>query len=249
VSEGVRRIAALAEAISETPMPWAGEDGAGASRLLERLDELGQYLEPVRPADLAQLIATECAGLTVSMGEAEHPRLSIWGPLEARLQSADLIVLAGLNEDVWPEKTPPDAFLPRRFRSALGLMDPDERLGLSAHDFAQLACAPKVVMLHAARRNDAPAVASRWVWRLRTLAQGALREEASTVLAGEAAELPGWVRASHSKVRCLQAAFGSNRAPRGGLQVGRSGCRLRVWTACSETLMPSGRKMCSACGH
>ncbi len=199
VSEGVRRIAALAEAISETPMPWAGEDGAGASRLLERLDELGQYLEPVRPADLAQLIATECAGLTVSMGEAEHPRLSIWGPLEARLQSADLIVLAGLNEDVWPEKTPPDAFLPRRFRSALGLMDPDERLGLSAHDFAQLACAPKVVMLHAARRNDAPAVASRWVWRLRTLAQGALREEASTVLAGEAAELPGWVRAGQSQ--------------------------------------------------
>lgn len=198
VPEGVRRIAALAEAVSETPLPWAGEDGAGASKLLERLDEIGSYLGYVRPQELAELIGTECASLTVSMGEPEHPRLSIWGPLEARLQSADLVVLAGLNEDVWPEKSPPDAFLPRRFRNALGLMDPDERLGLSAHDFAQLACAPNVVMLHAARREDAPAVASRWVWRLRTLAQGALREEADSALAGEMAAVPEWVRALQS---------------------------------------------------
>ncbi len=195
IPEGVRRIAALAEALSETPLPWAGEDGAGASRLLERLDEMGSYLEPVSPRDLADLVGTESAGLTVSMGEPEHPRLSIWGPLEARLQSADLIVLGGLNEDVWPEKTPPDAFLPRRFRQALGLMDPDERLGLSAHDFAQLACAPHVVMLHAARRDDAPAVASRWVWRLRTLAKGALTEQADTVLSGGWAAVPALVKA------------------------------------------------------
>lgn len=195
VSDGVRRIAALAGAISETPLPWAGEDGAGASTLLERLNEMGTYLEPVTAEELADLVAAECASLTVSMGEEEHPRLSIWGPLEARLQTADLVVLAGLNEDVWPEKTPPDAFLPRKFRSALGMMDPDERLGLSAHDFAQLACAPEVVMLHSARREDAPAVASRWVWRLKTLAQGALRELSGEVLSGTMAALPDWVEA------------------------------------------------------
>ncbi|HAY05645.1 MAG TPA: double-strand break repair protein AddB [Hyphomonas sp.] len=207
VSDGVRRIAALAEAVSETPLPWAGEDGAGASKLLERLDEMGQFLDPVHPGDLADLVGTECANLTVSMGEPEHPRLSIWGPLEARLQSSDLVVLAGLNEDVWPEKTPPDAFLPRRFRAELGLMDPDERLGLSAHDFAQLACAPRVVMLHAARREDSPAVASRWVWRLRTLAQGALREDAADVLSGEAAVVSNWVRALHTEQAPLPAGL------------------------------------------
>ena len=194
VSEGARRIAALAGAISETPLPWAGEDGAGASRLLERIRELGTYLGEVSPAELADLIESECASITVSLGEPEHPRLSIWGPLESRLQSADLVVLAGLNEDVWPEKTPPDAFLPRRFRAGLEMPDPDERLGLSAHDFAQLACAPRVVMLHAARRDDAPAVDSRWVWRLRTLAQGALFEAAPEALAGEYSDLPDWVR-------------------------------------------------------
>ena len=214
VAEGVQRIAALAGAISETPLPWAGEDGAGASKLLERIREMGEFLGNVPPRDLAELVEKECANLTVSMGEAEHSRLSIWGPLEARLQSADLVVLAGLNEDVWPEKTPPDAFLPRRFRTQLGMTDPDERLGLSAHDFAQLACAPRVVMLYSARREDAPAVASRWVWRLRTLAQGALFDAAPGVLAGADAALPDWVRQMQAEgIGTQDAAFTAEPRP------------------------------------
>ncbi|MFN7164715.1 MAG: double-strand break repair protein AddB [Hyphomonas sp.] len=214
VAEAAQRIAALAGAISETPLPWAGEDGAGASKLLERIREMGEALGEVSPAEFADLIETECANLTVSLGEAEHSRLSIWGPLEARLQSADLVVLAGLNEGVWPEKTAPDAFLPRRFRSDLGMPDPDERLGLSAHDFAQLACAPRVVMLYSARREDAPAVASRWVWRLRTLAQGALFEAAPDLLAGTFADLPGWVKQLQSSgIGTLDAGFTAEPRP------------------------------------
>lgn len=214
VAASAQRIAALAGAISETPLPWAGEDGAGASRLLERIRELGAHLGEVTPGDMADLVEAECANLTVSLGEPEHSRLSIWGPLEARLQSADLVVLAGLNEDVWPAKTPPDAFLPRRFRAGLGMSDPDERLGLSAHDFAQLACAPRVAMLYSARREDAPAVASRWVWRLRTLAQGALFEAAPGVLVGEYGMLPAWVRAMQAEgIDTQDARFSAEPRP------------------------------------
>jgi len=214
VAASAQRIAALAGAISETPLPWAGEDGAGASRLLERIRELGAHLGEVTPGDMADLVEAECANLTVSLGEPEHSRLSIWGPLEARLQSADLVVLAGLNEDVWPAKTPPDAFLPRRFRAGLGMSDPDERLGLSAHDFAQLACAPRVAMLYSARREDAPAVASRWVWRLRTLAQGALFEAAPGVLVGEYGMLPAWVRAMQAEgIDTQDAGFSAEPRP------------------------------------
>ena len=214
VATGAERIAALAGAISETPLPWAGEDGAGASKLLERIRDMGTFLGDVTPREMADLVETECAGLTVSLGEPEHSRLSIWGPLEARLQSADLVVLAGLNEDVWPVKTPPDAFLPRRFRTELGMADPDERLGLSAHDFAQLACAPRVAMLYSARREDAPAVASRWVWRLRTLAQGALFEAAPEVLLGAYGALPAWVRAVQSEgIGTQAAAFSAEPKP------------------------------------
>ncbi|MBY9067703.1 double-strand break repair protein AddB [Hyphomonas sp. WL0036] len=210
-----KSIADLAGAISETPMPWAGEDGAGASNLLQRLAELGPYLGEMTPQAFADLVDAEASKLPVQTSEPEHPRLSIWGPLEARLQSADTVILAGLNEDVWPEKPPADAFLPRRFRAPLGLNDPEERMGLSAHDFAQLAAAPHVVMLYAARRDDSPAVASRWVWRLRTLAEGAFGERTGELLKGEAGDLPDWVSAIQARgIGRLPPGFSAEPRPK-----------------------------------
>ncbi|MBA4225260.1 MAG: double-strand break repair protein AddB [Hyphomonas sp.] len=213
--EAAKRVADLAGAISETPMPWAGEDGAGASNLLQRLAELGTFLGEMRPEAFADLVDAESSTLPVQTGAPEHPRLSIWGPLEARLQSADRLILAGLNEDVWPEKPPADAFLPRRFRAPLGLNDPEERMGLSAHDFAQLAAAPHVVMLYAARRDDSPAVASRWVWRLRTLAEGAFGERTAELLKGETGQLMDWVGALQTRgMGSLPADFSAEPRPK-----------------------------------
>ena len=154
---------------------WAGEDGAATAGVLEALIEIAQHLGEGTVSDVVDLYE-RLAGAALVSTRSSHPRLSIWGPLEARLQSADRIILAGLNEDVWPNLPPPDGFLPRRFRDALGLPEPEERLGLAAHDFAQLACAPDVTLLYSKRRDDGPAVASRWVWRLKTLAEGALSQ-------------------------------------------------------------------------
>ena len=197
-------IAALASAVSDTPLPWAGEDGRGASKMLEQVGEIVSHLGEIAPETLVNLIHSQSAQITVSTGVAEHPRLSIWGPLEARLQSADRIILAGLNETVWPQRPAADAFLPRRFRAGLKLNDPEDRLGLSAHDFAQLASAPDVTMLYSARRDDAPAVASRWVWRLKTLLKGALDDKAEAATAPDEMRDPlRWVRALHADGRGL----------------------------------------------
>lgn len=192
-------IASLAAAVANTPRPWAGEDGDAASKLMESIAVITGRLGPISPRAVVDLIHTESAAMTVSDEAPEHPQLSIWGPLEARLQSADRVILAGLNEDVWPQRPSADAFLPRRFRSDLGLIDPEDRLGLAAHDFAQLAAAPDVTMLYAARRDDAPAVASRWVWRLKTLARGAHAEAALNP--PETADPRKWVRALRAQGR------------------------------------------------
>jgi ATP-dependent helicase/nuclease subunit B len=104
---------------------------------------------------------------------AVHPRLKILGAIEARLVQADRLVLAGLEEGTWPRGAPIDPFLSRPMRKTLGLPSPERQVGLSAHDFAQAACAPRVALVHSERRAGAPAVESRWLWRLRTLARGA----------------------------------------------------------------------------
>jgi ATP-dependent helicase/nuclease subunit B len=107
------------------------------------------------------------------VGGATHPRLRILGAIEARLVTADRLVLAGLEEGVWPAAAPTDPFLSRPMREALKLPPPERRIGLSAHDFAQAACAREVVLLHTERRDGSPSVKSRWLWRLETLAAGA----------------------------------------------------------------------------
>jgi ATP-dependent helicase/nuclease subunit B len=106
---------------------------------------------------------------------AVHPRLKILGGIESRLVSADRLVLAGLEEGVWPQGAPVDPFLSRPMREALGLPPPERRIGLAAHDFAQAACTGEVVLLHTTRRDGAPTVESRWLWRLKTLVKGAGR--------------------------------------------------------------------------
>lgn len=171
-------LSALVEALGATGTLWRGGAGLAAAKLVDDTAGLLHAFSDHDLATFAQMVLTRGASVVVPPATAGHPRLSIWGPLEARLQKADHMILAGLNEDVWPRRPGADPFLPAHFKTSLGLPDPEERMGLMAHDFAGLACSPRVTCLYAARRGDAPAVASRWIWRLKTLVRGAGAEAA-----------------------------------------------------------------------
>ena len=152
---------------------WGGQAGEALSELLRSLIEESAALPPVTARGFADLVETLLAGETLRGGGATHPRLQILGVLEARLVRADRMVLAGLEEGSWPRPASTDPFLSRPMREALGLPPPERRLGLSAHDFAQGACAPEVILVDSQRRGGSPAVQSRWLWRLETLAKAA----------------------------------------------------------------------------
>jgi ATP-dependent helicase/nuclease subunit B len=94
----------------------------------------------------------------------------IFGVIEARLTESDRVVLGGLVEGKWPPESHSDAWLSRRMRLALGLDLPERRIGLSAHDFAQLANAREVVLSRAAKIGGAPSMPSRFIQRLAALA-------------------------------------------------------------------------------
>ena len=152
---------------------WAGHGGEALARLLAGLMAESDGLPAATRRGFADLLTRLMAGETVRAGTATHPRLRILGTIEARMARADRIILAGLEEGVWPRGAPLDPFLSRPMRTRLGLPPPERRVGQAAHDFAQAACAPEVILLHSERREGAPAVKSRWLWRLETLARGA----------------------------------------------------------------------------
>ncbi len=177
-AEAARRVVTAMEALcagpdGDTGDLWAGHGGEAMSRLLSGLMREGGDLPHATPRQFADLLQRLMDGETVRSGGATHPRLRILGAIEARLVRADRLVVAGLEEGVWPAAAPTDPFLSRPMREALGLPPPERRIGLAAHDFAQAACAPEVILLHTERRDGAPSVKSRWLWRLETLARGA----------------------------------------------------------------------------
>jgi ATP-dependent helicase/nuclease subunit B len=206
VSETARALTETVEALARDAHGrlgelWSGHGGEAMGRLLSGLIREGEGLPPVGARGFTDLLERLLQGETVRAGGATHPRLRILGAIEARLVRADRLVLAGLEEGVWPRGGAVDPFLSRPMRETLGLPSPERRVGLAAHDFAQAACAPEVVLLHAERRDGQPAVKSRWLWRLETLARGA------GVAIPTRPELVAWARA-------LDAPDGYNPARR-----------------------------------
>ncbi|MGE3145039.1 MAG: double-strand break repair protein AddB [Pseudorhodoplanes sp.] len=125
---------------------------------------------PLSPDEYAEMFARTAADYTVRRPGAPGARIRILGPLEARLQTADLVVLAGLNEGTWPPETRNDPWLSRPMRQDLGLDLPERRIGLSAHDFAQALGAAGAILSRSARAEGAPTVASRFLQRLSAVA-------------------------------------------------------------------------------
>jgi ATP-dependent helicase/nuclease subunit B len=170
----IRAIAEVAQSIAGGDHIWSKREGQMAGQFVDQLSDLSNAMGPIATYAFTDFAESLMSRMIAAPDAPEHPRIVIWGPLEARLQRRDRVILASLNEGSWPRPASADAFLNRRMRQKLGLPDPDERVGLSAHDFAQFANAPEVILLRARRVEDKPAVASRWLWRLRTLAAGGL---------------------------------------------------------------------------
>ena len=145
---------------------WAGEDGATANALLGELIVAARETAPVCGREYSVIFDKLLADTVVRSTYTRQSRLHIWGPLEARLQQADLVIVGGLNEGIWPRHADSDAWLSRPMRQSLGIPAPEQTVGLSAHDFSQLFCAPNVVLTRSAKTAGTETVPCRWLVRL-----------------------------------------------------------------------------------
>jgi ATP-dependent helicase/nuclease subunit B len=160
---------AATERIASPERLWSGEAGEALADTLAGLRTAWQDHPAIAGSDWPALFDTMLATEMVRPRFGRHPRLSIWGPLEARLQRADLLILGGLNEGAWPPSVDTGPWINRPMRSALGLPQPERRVGLSAHDFAAALAAERVLLTRAEREGGAPTVPSRWLARLDAL--------------------------------------------------------------------------------
>lgn len=196
--EAIEQLTADEEGV---PAAFTGSDGQSLFEAFQETQQSGaQGLLGLRLADYPDAFETAFATRIVRRAESPGARLSIYGQLEARLTWCDRVILGGLTEGVWPPDPGGDPWLSRPMRQQIGLDLPERRIGLSAHDFAQLMGLPEVVLTRATKVGGAPAVASRFLHRLEAVAGrerwAAARQAGATLLAyAEALDRPHDVQA------------------------------------------------------
>lgn len=174
-AEALARTPDQPAAVDATPVAsalWSGEAGTAALAFFTGLIDPNMPSPPIAAADYADLYRGLIAKENVRPRVPVHPRLSIWGPFEARLQQTDVVILGSLNDGTWPESADPGPWLNRPMRATLGLPSPEEAIGHAAHDFSSLLGARQVILSRAEKVEGVPTVPSRWLLRLKALLDG-----------------------------------------------------------------------------
>jgi RecB family exonuclease len=196
----VRHHRAVAEALARGTDPegsgglWLKEAGIEALKQIETLEAEAPHGGSFSAAEYDDLFGALFAKGEVREPVQAHPRIMIWGTLEARVQGAELVVLAGLNDGIWPGLPDPDPWLNRKMRKEAGLLLPERQIGLAAHDFQQAIAAPRVVITRATRDAEAETVASRWLNRLFNLMDGLPAQGGKAALAAMRDRGAHWLR-------------------------------------------------------
>ncbi|HPG88454.1 MAG TPA: double-strand break repair protein AddB [Hyphomicrobium sp.] len=151
---------------------WQGDAGETANAFFLSLDDAALPQILISADDYADLYQSLLARENVRERTPVHPRVSIWGASEARLQQPDVLVLGSLNEGTWPKAAESGAWLNRPMRKSLGLPSPEEATGRDAHDFISLLGADRVYLTRAQKIKGVPTVPSRWLMRITALLDG-----------------------------------------------------------------------------
>lgn len=160
---------------------WGAEEGNALAEHLRNLIAEAKVVTDITLQEFESILTASYTGIIVHTrrvlrGKKEkelHPRVYIWGLIEARLQVVDMVILGGLSEGVWPPVIDSGPWISRPMRIKIGIPLPDAEVGRSAYDFMSICCSvPEVVLSSPLRRDNAPVVQSRWITRLKAWLTG-----------------------------------------------------------------------------
>ena len=172
---------------------WKENAGREAQRTCEMLANDADAGGRMSAFDYGHLFNAILSQGVVRNPDAGHPNILIWGTLEARVQGANFVILGGLNDGVWPEAPAPDPWLNRSMRTKVGLLLPERRIGLSAHDYQQAIGAKEVWITRSKRSAESETVPSRWLNRLTNLLAGLPDQKGPEALHKMRAKGDAWV--------------------------------------------------------
>ena len=196
---------------------WKQNNGRHCLNIIEKIKEASPTVSCVSIARYADVFNSILAEEHVPEINPTHPNLMIWGTLEARAHHAEVLILAGMNEDSWPSPAAIDPWLNRKMRGEAGLLSPERRIGLSAHDYQQSVCGPNVLITRSIKDNDSETIPSRWLNRLLNMLGGLSENkgpEAIKQMRDRGEKWLDWVHESKNIIRKKPAQRPSPKPPK-----------------------------------
>lgn len=152
---------------------WAGDSGEALAMFFTTMQQQADITPSLSLGDYTEMLEDFLKTQTFTASYGKHPRLSILGQIEARMVQADRVILAGLNEGIWPPDAGFDTWMSRGMRGDFGLPSLEQKTTLAAHDFMAALNAPEVFITRSKKSGGAPTLPSRWLNRMATVLQAA----------------------------------------------------------------------------
>ncbi|TAE83801.1 MAG: hypothetical protein EAZ74_03200 [Alphaproteobacteria bacterium] len=138
-------------------------------RALEHISAACAHIRLASPYDMRALVHHYLGDIRIQQITDEYAPVHILGSLEARLMSADMVIIPRMNSGVWPSYPTAEPWLNRAMRRRLGMDFAERKMGLAAHDVMMALRAPRVLCSRALRDRGSPTQPSPLFERIRMM--------------------------------------------------------------------------------
>lgn len=121
--------------------------------------------------DARAFIADALSDVRVRPPINDSANVVVLGTIESRMQTADVVILTGLNEGMFPALGYENPWLPRKISNQIGLPSPNHKVSLMALDFMNLSCGKEIYWLRSKVSGGVQTQESRFISRV-IVAQG-----------------------------------------------------------------------------
>jgi hypothetical protein len=137
-------------------------------------DILTKYEIALGLADLQAAVAYALSFASVRPPLQDDAKITILGTMESRMQTADVVILSGLNEGMFPALGFSHPWLPKATAESIGLPPAERKVSLMALDFISLSCGKKVYWTRSKTAGGANTSESRFLSRMSVAARDAI---------------------------------------------------------------------------
>ena len=116
--------------------------------------------------DARAFIMDAISSVSIRPIKNENCSVCVIGTIESRMQTADVVILTGLNEGMFPSIGYENAWLPRGICEQIGLPSPNRKVSLMALDFMNLSCGGDVYWLRSKQSGGTLTTQSRFLSRV-----------------------------------------------------------------------------------